>query len=153
MKQRFRLFASDALVLTALCVALTLFSGQARTQQPYPSKPIRLIVTTAAGGAADAVARALAERLSESMRQSVIVENRPGANGALAADQVARSAPDGYTLLILVDSTLTINPHLYRELPYDAFRDFAPISVVTKMPNGLVTNATVKANDVRELIS
>jgi tripartite-type tricarboxylate transporter receptor subunit TctC len=112
-----------------------------------------LIVTTAVGGAGDAVARAVADRLSESMRQPVIVENMPAANGGLAAGQVARAAPDGYMLLILVDSTLTINPHLYRNLPYDAFRDFAPVSVVTRMPNGLVTNATVKATDVRELIS
>jgi tripartite-type tricarboxylate transporter receptor subunit TctC len=153
MKQSFRLFGFDALLLSVLCLALTVHPVPACAQQSYPSKPIRLIVTTAAGGAADAVARAVAERLSESMRQSVIVENRPGANGALAADQVARAAPDGYTLLLLVDSTLTINPHLYRDLPYDAFRDFRPISIVTKMPNGLVTNATVKAYDVRELIS
>jgi tripartite-type tricarboxylate transporter receptor subunit TctC len=108
----------------ALCTALTLFAGPARAQQPYPSKPIHLIVTTAVGGAGDAVARAVADRLSESMRQPVIVENMPAANGGLAAGQVARAAPDGYTLLILVDSTLTINPHLYRNLPYDPFRDF-----------------------------
>jgi tripartite-type tricarboxylate transporter receptor subunit TctC len=153
MKQGFRLFASDALALSALCAALLLFSEAARAQQPYPSKPIHLIVTTAVGGAADAVARAVADRLSESMRQPVIVENRPGANGGLAAGQVARAAPDGYTLLLLVDSTLTMNPHLNKNLSYDAFRDFAPVSVVTRMPNGLVTNATVKANNVRELIS
>ena len=134
-------------------VALYLCAVYAGAEDLDPSKPIRLIVTTAVGGAGDAVARAVADRLSESMRQPVIVENMPAANGGLAAGQVAKAAPDGYTLLILVDSTLTINPHLYRNLPYDAFRDFAPVSVVTRMPNGLVTNTTVKANDIQELIS
>jgi tripartite-type tricarboxylate transporter receptor subunit TctC len=144
--RRFRHVASAALALSALC-------GSAAAQDSYPTKSIQLVVTTAAGGANDLVARALAERLSESMRQPVIIENQPAGNGGIAAGQVAKAAPDGHTLIFVVDSTLTINPHLYRNLSYDSFRDFAPVSIVTRLPLVLVTNATVRANDVRELIA
>ena len=137
----------------AWCIALNLCVLSASAEQLYPSKPIHLTVTTAAGGAGDLVARAVAERLSESMRQPLIIENQPSGNGGIAASQVARAAPDGYTLLSLVDSTLTINPHLYRNLPYDPFRDFTPVSIVTTLPLVLVTNTAVQANDVRELIA
>jgi tripartite-type tricarboxylate transporter receptor subunit TctC len=147
MRRTFRVVAFGALVLSMLCV------GPARAQDSYPSKPIQLVVTTAAGGANDFVARALAERLSESMRQPVIIENQPAGNGGVAAGQVAKAAPDGHTLIFVVDSTLTINPHLYRNLAYDPFRDFAPVSIATRLPLVLVTNSTVKANDVRELIA
>jgi tripartite-type tricarboxylate transporter receptor subunit TctC len=112
-----------------------------------------LIVTTAAGGAGDLVARASADRLSQSMGQPVIIENQPAGNGAVAAGQVARAAPDGYTLMSVVDSTLTINPHLYRNLPYDPFRDFTPVGIVSTLPLVLVINSAVKANDVAELIA
>ena len=112
-----------------------------------------MIVTTAAGGAGDLVARALADRLSQTMGQPVIIENQPAGNGAVAAGQVARAAPDGYTLMSVVDSTLTINPHLYRNLPYDPFRDFTPVSIVSTLPLVLVINSAVKANDVAELIA
>jgi tripartite-type tricarboxylate transporter receptor subunit TctC len=121
--------------------------------QEYPSKPIHFIVTTAAGGAGDLVARALADRLSESLRQPVIIENQPAGNGGIAAGQVARSAPDGHTLMMVVDSTLTVNPHLYRNLPYDPFRDFTPVSAVTRLPLVLVTTTSMKATSVRELIA
>ena len=144
--RRFYRIASGALVLSMLC-------GAAAAQDSYPTKSIQLIVTTAAGGANDLVARALAERLSESMRQPVIIENQPAGNGGVAAGQVAKATPDGHTLIFVVDSTLTINPHLYRNLTYDPFRDFAPISIVTQLPLVLVANTTVKANDVRELIA
>jgi tripartite-type tricarboxylate transporter receptor subunit TctC len=133
-------------------VALYLCAVSAGAEDLYPSKPIHFIVTTAAGGAGDLVARAVADRLSESMRQPVIIENQPAGNGGIAAGQVAKSAPDGYTLMTVVDSTLTINPHLYRNLPYDPFRDFAPVSMVTRLPLVLVTNTTVQADSVRELI-
>jgi tripartite-type tricarboxylate transporter receptor subunit TctC len=125
-------------------VALYLCAVSAGAEDLYPSKPIHFIVTTAAGGAGDLVARAVADRLSESMRQPVIIENQPAGNGGIAAGQVAKSAPDGYTLMTVVDSTLTINPHLYRNLPYDPFRDFAPVSMVTRLPLVLVTNTTCK---------
>jgi tripartite-type tricarboxylate transporter receptor subunit TctC len=122
-----RIRAMHPLTAFACSVGLTLYAACAGAQELYPSKPIHLIVTTAAGGAGDLVARSVAERLSEAMRQPVIIENQPAGNGGIAAGQVARAAPDGYSLLSLVDSTLTINPHLYRNLPYDPFRDFTPV--------------------------
>ena len=130
-----------------------LFAGIASAQEQYPSKPIQFVVTTAAGGANDLVARTLAERLSESMRQPVIIENQPAGNGGIAAGQVARAAPDGHTLMVVVDSTLTTNPHLYRNLAYDPFRDFTPISTITRLPLVLVINPSVKADNVRDLIA
>src|SRR5262245_17238552 len=144
---------SGMLVLSMLCGMLFLCAGPAGGQEVYPSKPIRLVVTTAAGGAGDLVARAVADRLSESMRQPIVIENQPVGNGVLAGSQVARAAPDGYTLMIAVDSMLVVNPHLHANLPYDPFRDFAPISAVTRNSLVLVTNTSVKANNVRELIA
>lgn len=121
--------------------------------QDYPSHPIKFILPQPAGGAVDLIARTLGERLSEQMKQPVVVENRPGANGGLAAADVARSTPDGYTLFVAVDTNLVVNPSLYPNLPYDPFRDFAPISVLTRLPLVLVANPQVPANNVRELIA
>ena len=121
--------------------------------QDYPSHPIKFILPQPAGGAVDLIARTLGERLSEQMKQPVVVENRPGANGGLAAADVARSTPDGYTLFVAVDTNLVVNPTLYPNLPYDPFRDFAPISVLTRLPLVLVANPQVPANNVRELIA
>ncbi|MFL6798101.1 MAG: tripartite tricarboxylate transporter substrate-binding protein [Xanthobacteraceae bacterium] len=115
MKWRCALATLDAAELLPLALALTMCSGIAHAQESYPSRPIRLIATTAVGAAGDAVARAVADGLAASMRHAIIVENMPAANGGLAAGQVAPAAPDGYTLLVLVDSTLTINPYLYRD--------------------------------------
>ncbi|HUJ45797.1 MAG TPA: tripartite tricarboxylate transporter substrate binding protein [Rhizomicrobium sp.] len=125
----------------------------ARAVDDYPSKPVRFILPQPAGGAVDLIARAVAERLSEQMNQPVIVENMPGANGSLAAEQVARSLPDGYTLLFAVDSNLVINPHLYKNLNYDPLADFTPISIVARLNMVLVANPKVEANSVRELIA
>ena len=119
----------------------------------YPSKPIQLVVTTAAGGALDLIARTTAERLTESMRQPVIIENLPAGNGSIAAGQFAKATPDGHSLMMVVDSTVTINPHLYRNLSYDPFRDFAPISLVTRLPLVLVAGPSVPAGNLLELIA
>src|SRR5262245_10316970 len=153
MRQSFSLNSLHPQTAIAWCVALNLYAVPVGAEELYPSKPIHLTVTTAAGGAGDLVARAIAERLSESMRQPVIIENQPAGNGGIAAGQVARAAPDGYTLLSLVDSTLTINPHLYRNLPYDALRDFTPVSIISTLPLVLVTNTGVQADTIRELIA
>ena len=126
--------------------------AQERTPETYPARPIQLVVTTAAGGANDLVARALAERLSDAMRQPIVIENQPAGNGGVAAAQVAKAMPDGHTLMMVVDSTLTVNPQLYRNLAYDPMRDFAPVSVVTRLPLVLVTGAALPARDVRELV-
>lgn len=148
-----KLLRRQFLHLAAGATALASFAAPVQAQDAYPSKPIQLVVTTAAGGANDLVARAVAERLSESMRQPVIIENQPAGNGGIAAGQVARAAPDGYTLIMVVDSTLTVNPHLYRNLAYDPFRDFTPISAVTRLPLVMVVNPGTKAANVRELIA
>jgi tripartite-type tricarboxylate transporter receptor subunit TctC len=119
----------------------------------YPTKPIRFILPQPAGGAVDLLARAMAERLNAQMGQPVIVENMPGANGSLAAGQVARATPDGYTLLFAVDSNLVVNPHLYKALSYDPFADFAPISIVARLNLVLVANPSVPADSVAALIA
>src|SRR5437764_1301320 len=124
-----------------------------RAQDTYPSRPIQLVVTTAAGGALDLVARTVADRLSDALHQPIIIDNQPAGNGSVAAGQFAKAIPDGHTLMMVVDSTVTINPHLYRNLSYDSFRDFAPVSVVTKLPLVLISNPAVQANNLQELIA
>jgi tripartite-type tricarboxylate transporter receptor subunit TctC len=152
--QQIRWIAFAGVVSTiAFGLTLGMLPLRAIAQEAYPSKPIRLVVTTAAGGALDLVARNVAERLSESMGQPLIIENLPAGNGSVAAGQVAKSNPDGYTIMMSVDSTLTVNPHLYKNLPYDAFSDFAPVSVVTQLSLVLVTGAASKAKTVQELIA
>jgi tripartite-type tricarboxylate transporter receptor subunit TctC len=135
-----------------VAVVMTL-SNSGHTQDAYPSRSIRLVVTTAAGGALDFVARTVAERLSESMGQAVVIENLPAGNGSVAAGQFAKATPDGHTIMMVVDSTVTINPHLYRNPQYDAFLDFAPVSVVTRVPLVLMGSPNVQANNLRELIA
>ena len=139
-------------VLSVLGIGL--FSGpSAHAQDNYPWKPIQLVVTTAAGGALDLVARTVADGLSASMRQPIIIDNQPAGNGSVAAGQFAKAMADGHTLMMVVDSTVTINPHLYRHLNYDPFRDFAPVSIVTRLPLMLVGNPGVPARDLQELIA
>jgi tripartite-type tricarboxylate transporter receptor subunit TctC len=145
-----RLTSAALSALLLLCVAAPVNVARA---QDYPSHPIRLVLPQPPGGAIDLIARTLAERLTEQMKQPVIVENRPGANGGLAAGDVVRSTPDGYTLFMAVDTNLVVNPTLYHDLPYDPFRDFAPISVLTKTELVLVANPKVPADNVRALIA
>ena len=142
-----RLAALSAIGVGLLCAA------SVRAQDHYPAKPIQLVVTTAAGGALDLVARTVADRLSAAMHQPIIIENQPAGNGAVAAGQFAKATPDGHTLMMVVDSTVTINPHLYRNLTYDPFRDFAPVSVVTRLPLMLISNPAVQAANLQELIA
>jgi tripartite-type tricarboxylate transporter receptor subunit TctC len=142
--------------LACACLSMLAHSppaSDARADEPFPSKPIRLILPQPAGGAVDLIARSLGERLSESMRQPVIVENQLGANGALAAGAVTRSPPDGYTLFMAVDTNLVVNPSLYPNLAYDPFRDFMPISIIAKVYLVLVASSKVAADNVRELIA
>jgi tripartite-type tricarboxylate transporter receptor subunit TctC len=141
-----------AVVLWGLGMTL-LCSATVHTQEVYPSKSIQVVVTTAAGGALDLVARTVADRLSPSLHQPMIIENLPAGNGAVAAGQFVKAAPDGHALMMVVDSTVTTNPHLYRNLSYDPFRDFAPVSVVTRLPLVLVSNPAVHAGNLQELIA
>lgn len=137
-----------------LCLAAVILAFSAGTvfAQAYPTKPVRIIVPFGAGGPADIYARAIAQRLSEPLGQQVIVEDRPGAGSALGSDVVAKSAPDGHTLL-MISNTHTINETLNSKLPYNLLRDFTPITQVNVMPNVLVVSPTAKVNSVKELIA
>jgi tripartite-type tricarboxylate transporter receptor subunit TctC len=141
-------------VTTLACLAFTALAvSKPACADDYPSKPIRFILPQPAGGAVDLIARSLGDRLSEQMRQPVIIENQPGANGGLAASQVTRAVPDGHTLFMAVDTNLVVNPSLYPSLPYDPFRDFIPISIIAKVYLVLVAGSQVQASSVRELIA
>jgi len=120
--------------------------------QQYPSRPIRFIVPFAPGGGADVIARTLSDRLGQSLGQPVLVENKPGAGATVGADLVAKSAPDGYTLLYGTPGPQIINPYLMKKLPYDPVHDFAPISRLVVVPNLLVVHPSVPAKTVQELI-
>ena len=141
-----RLFALFAAALAGTA------TGSARAQD-YPNRPIKLVVAFTAGGTTDFVARLLAERLRTLLGQPVIVENRPGANGAIAAEYVAKSDPDGYTLFFTTVGAVAINPALRSNLAYDPIKDFAPVSLVSIAPMTLVVHPTVPANTVKELIA
>jgi len=135
-----------------LVLALLLAAAGAALAQPYPSRPVRLIVGFTPGGGVDINARMLAPKLAEYLGQQVVVENRPGAGTNIANEHVAKSAPDGYTLLINTPA-VAINMALYRNLPYDTLRDFAPVSVFSESPNVLVVNAKLAAHNVQDLIA
>jgi tripartite-type tricarboxylate transporter receptor subunit TctC len=137
-------------------VAVVLSSGaaQAQTQTPaYPVKPVRMIVPFPAGGNLDTNARVLAQKLTESFGQQVVVENRPGAGGIIGSEFVARSAADGYILLFAAAGNHTTNPSLYAKLPYDTVRDFTPISNFVRVPLVLVVHPSRPVKSVRELIA
>jgi tripartite-type tricarboxylate transporter receptor subunit TctC len=137
----------------ACFILIASIAGEPARADDYPSKPIRFILPQPAGGAVDLIARSLGDRLSEQLRQPVIIENQPGANGGLAASQVTRATPDGHTLFMAVDTNLVVNPSLYPNLPYDPFRDFIPISIIARIYLVLVASSQVQANSVQELIA
>ena len=120
--------------------------------QPYPAKPIRLVVTFATGGGTDLAARTVSPKISEALGQSIVIENRAGANGAVGAEAVAKAPPDGYTIMVGAAGTLAVAPHLAK-LPFDSFRDFAPISLLATSPFVVTVNPSVKAETLRELIA
>ncbi len=136
-----------------LAMAMVFAMPGAHAQAPYPSKPIRIVVPFPAGGTTDILARAVALKLTETGGQPVVVDNRPGAGGNIGAELVAKSAPDGYTLLMGTVGTHAINPVLYAKIPYDPQRDFAPVILVAGVPNVLVVNPALPVNSVQELIA
>jgi tripartite-type tricarboxylate transporter receptor subunit TctC len=142
-------------VNAALACALACFAmlAPAANAQSYPSKPIRLVVPFPPGGSLDVVARAIGPKLSEAWGQPVVIDNRPGAGGNIGADLVAKSAPDGYTILEGALSTHAVNVSLYSKMPYDPVKDFAPITLVAITPNVLVLNSAFPVNSVSELIA
>jgi len=141
-----RLAAAGIFGATLLLPAIALGQG-------YPNKPIRLVVPFPPGGSLDVVARAVGAKLSEAWGQPVVIDNRPGAGGNIGADLVAKSPPDGYTILEGALSTHAVNVTLYGKLPYDPIKDFAPISLVAITPNVLVLNPAAPFNTVPELIA
>lgn len=118
----------------------------------YPDHPVKIMVPFAAGGPTDVMARLLAQKLSESLKQQFYIENHAGAGGNIGMAQVARSAPDGYTILV-ASSSFVVNPSLYAKNPYDAFKDFAPVTLAAAAPNILVVHPSVEAKTVKELIA
>jgi tripartite-type tricarboxylate transporter receptor subunit TctC len=121
--------------------------------QGFPAKPLRIVVGFPAGGPIDIVARMIAPKLSEIAGQQVIIDNRAGANGLIGAELVARSSPDGYTMILISTGTATISPHLYQKMPYDALRDLAGVTLVTSTSELLVVHPSVPAKSVRELVA
>jgi tripartite-type tricarboxylate transporter receptor subunit TctC len=119
----------------------------------FPEKPVRFVIGFTPGGPSDILARAVGQKLAERWGQQVVIENRPGAGGNLAAEAVAKSAPDGYTWLLGNNSILATNHALYRKLPYDPLKDFAPVALVAVQPNILVVHPEVRANSVMELVA
>src|SRR5438552_887575 len=141
----------DFLSLMLLGAALAPWPAAAQTTDAWPSRPIRFILPFPPGGGTDILGRIIAERLSASLGQPVVTENRGGAGGNVGAEAAARSAPDGYTI-VLVAPSLAISKSLYSKLGYDAVKDFAPVSLVATVPNVMVTHPSVPANTLAEFI-
>ena len=134
--------------------SLLLGLGAASAQpQNWPTKPIRLVVPYPPGGSSDIIARAIAQPLSEALKQAVIVDNKPGANGNLGADFVAKSAPDGYTLLLCDTGALAISPSVYTKLAFDPSKDLRGVTMLAYSPHLLVVHPSVQANDLKELVA
>ena len=123
------------------------------TAQSWPARPVRIVVPFAAGGTTDVVARIVGQKLGELWNQSVLIENRGGAGGNIGADAVAKSNPDGYTILMASGSIFTVNPSLYKKMPFDAQKDFIPVTNVAVGPMLVVTHPSVPANNIKELIA
>ena len=137
-------------VAPALCAAAAACAQPAA--QGYPSRPARIIAGFSPGGSTDIMARIVAQKLTDALQQQVVVENRPGANGNIAAEVTAKAPPDGYTLLMAANG-LTINPSLYKNVPYNPTRDFSPITLFALIPNVLVVHPALPAKSIKELIA
>ena len=133
-------------------IALPAQSSAASPATAYPERQIRMVVPFAVGGTSDVLARLIGQHLAEALGQQVVIDNRPGANGNIGSDLVAKAAPDGYTLLLVADGTMVINPSMYPSLPFDPARDFAPISRVAMVPLIIVAHPSLKADTAAELI-
>jgi tripartite-type tricarboxylate transporter receptor subunit TctC len=145
-------FSSPFLKSFAITTLFAVSAGTALADE-YPSKPIRLVVPFAAAGTTDFLARAIAQKLGSNLGTSVVVDNRPGAGGNIGSDIVAKSEPDGYTLLLGTVGTHAINASLYKKMPYDTVKDFAPVTLVASVPNMVVVHPSVPAKSIKELIA
>lgn len=140
------------IIYATLCAA-SLLAAASATAQTYPARPIRIIVPQAPASGPDIMARQVAQKLTESWGQQVVVDNRPGANGIIGMEAAAKSKPDGYTLVMSVPSALTMNPYVYKQLPYDTFRDFVAITQTALNTFGLVVNPTLPARSPKQLVA
>ena len=145
MKAYLRAWTGSVVLAAVLCAAVT------ATAQTYPNKPIRMIVPFPAGGPSDVLARVIGQKMSDTFGQQVVVDNRPGGNTIIGAEVVAKAPADGYTLLMAIDSTLTMNQYLYSKLPYDPLKDFAPISLAGLAPVIIEVDAKTGPHSAREL--
>ena len=146
-----RLLAATVMTMAGLPALLA--ATPASAADAWPSRPLRLVVPFAAGSGTDAVARITAKELGDALGQNVVVDNRPGANGAIAAELVAQAAPDGYTLFMTTNTTHSANPSLMKKLPYDPIKDFTPVARMGNLPFMLVINPKLPVNSVAELIA
>ena len=137
----------------ALSIVCLFFSGTAFAQDAYPSKPIRILVGYAAGGGNDIIVRVMQPEMQKGLGQPVVVENKPGAQGIIAADLAAKAAPDGYTIMMGPSGPMTINPATYSKLPYDPVRDFVPISMICSFPLIVTVDPKLPIHSVKELIA
>ena len=140
-------------ILAGIVVAFALGSAGARAEDKYPSKPVRIVVSFSAGGQTDTVARVMGAKMGDLRGQQFVVENKVGAGGNIGADLVAKAPPDGYSLLMATVSTHAINPGLYKNMPYDPVRDFAPIGQVGVTPTLLGVHPSIPATDVKSLVA
>lgn len=143
----------NKLMKTALAAALALGMAPALLAQTYPERPLKVVVGFPPGGAADQIARLIAQPLGEALGQPVVVENRPGANGNIAGDAVAKSPGDGYTLLMASGGMVSINPHLYATMPFDPVRDLTPVASAASVLVYLMARPTLEVKDVREFLA
>jgi tripartite-type tricarboxylate transporter receptor subunit TctC len=144
------------IIISATIYAASLLAAAgatAQTRPDYPIRPIRIIVAQAPASGPDIMARTIGQKLTESWGQPVVVDNRAGANGIIGMEAAAKSKPDGYTLVLAVPSALTMNPYVYKQLPYDTFRDFVAITQAATNTFGLVVNPVLPAKSVRELVA
>ncbi len=137
----------------AICIAVLVAGASGALAQTYPNRPIRFIVPYAAGGAGDIFARVIGAKLGEAFSQQVVIDNRPGANGIIGTDLVAKAPPDGHTLIMANSGPFVVNPGLYKKLPYDAVKDFAPVSQGTYYAYVLIVHPSVAAKSVQELVA
>ncbi len=138
---------------TAILAACALSAGAAFAQAAYPSKPVTIVVPYPSGGVADAMARAFAEQLKQALKQPFVVENKGGGNTLPGSASVANAAPDGYTLLLTAENTLTINPYLYAKLPYDADKSFVPVIALARVPQSLVVSKGFNATTLQQFVA
>jgi len=141
------------LLIGFLAIAAAAPAAPPDAAEVYPNKPVRLVVPFGAGGTGDILARVIGQHLSTGLGQQVVIDNRPGAGGNIGADVVAKAAPDGYTLLLAANSTHGANVSLYKKMPFDPVKDFAPVTLLASVSNLLLVHPSVPANSIKELIA